>query len=113
MGKKEFSINEVFNEEEKFKKDSNNALKKRGSMLRVLNLNHLLILAIIMGVFVLSFIYFGSSGKFSPILVDNSTCVMPDIPACPSCPTQTCNCPAPIINLSVTTPTINVRCNSS
>ncbi len=101
------------NEEEWIGK-SNEVLRKRGSPFRVVNTRRYfiaIILLIIIGM--VGFSYFTLTDKFKPTLVDNSTCIMPDIPACPSCPNNTCNCPAPNLNFSISTPTVNVVCENS
>lgn len=47
--------------------------------------------------------YFHSS--LNSTLVDNSTCIMPTIPACP---VNTCNCPSPNLTLNLPTSLVNL-----
>ena len=61
-----------------------------------------LILIGLLAVGIILFSYFTTGGYFhsnlNSTLVDNSSCIMPDIPACPA---NTCNCPAPNLTLSI------------
>lgn len=89
-----------FNEKE-WKGESNSILKKRKSKLRIINVYFFAITIIIfLALLIASILYLGLEGYFSPTLVDNSTCIMPDIPPCPECPDCTCSCPPPKLSLS-------------
>jgi len=91
-------------EEKEYNKKLNDIYKKKGSPNRVLNVH---LLSIIIGIGILVFIYFVSSGYFKPILVDNSTCTCPEIPACPS---YNLTCPATLINATLEIPnTLNLN----
>ncbi len=93
-------------DEKDWKDESNENLKKRGSPNRVLNINHLLVLSVIIAIGVIAFIYFTYSGYYKPVL--NSTCINTCSP-CPESPD--CNCDLDCGNVTLKFPpsfTLNI-----
>lgn len=88
---------------EKSVKNLNKILKISNIKYRILNINYIIVISVILLILTSSFIYFSYNKYFSPIIIDNSTCIN-SCPEIPACPTNNCNCPSQNVSVYFTMP---------